>query len=351
MNRYTTPLFFFLLLCQGVHAQLIDKTVATVKLEKTEVISLSQFKQKVEEVEKQNRAALSLEDKKKLLDLMISEILINQASAKENIASSQAEIDARIKVAKQSGGMQMNLNRELTDAELKSLVQQSGFGWEEYLKQLQKAIIQQKFVMLKKKPFFDTIKEPSAEEIEDVYQSNKTTFVAPDIVRFKHIFFDTRNLNSKEEKDKARNRAEEVYRELRNGASFDELVVKYSDDKSSRYKGGDFGYLFRDDKAKKQLLGKDFFEAPFLMKVGEISEVLQSNIGYHIIKISENMPFKVLGLNDPIPPLNKTTVKDEIKDQLLQRKQAELYQKAVLEVIDELKKKAEIKTFENNLTW
>ena len=269
----------------------------------------------------------------------------------ENITVSQGEIDSRIALARQTGGMGLNLNRELTEQEFKQLLQQSGLTWEEYVDQLKKALLQQKYVMEKKRALFEKIARPSESEIEDFYQANKTAFVAPDMVRFKHIYIDTRNLTSADEKNKARSRAEEIARELQNGAAFDDLVVKYSDDKNSRYKGGDFGYLRRDDQARRQLLGKDFFEAPFKMNVGEISGVLQSNIGFHIIRVTEKIPFRLLSLDDPIPPQNNSTVRDQISAQLLQQKQAEFYQQALLDLLDELKKKAEIRIFEENLSW
>jgi peptidyl-prolyl cis-trans isomerase SurA len=351
MKRFLSV--FLLLLCATpvMFAQIIDKPVATVKLTKVEVISAKQFRQRIEALEARTGQVISLDDRKKLLDLLVSEILINQAAAKEGVTVSQAELDARIQLAKQSGGAGLNLNRELTDAEFRALLQQNGMDWDEYQTQLREAVVQQKYVMQKKKPFFDKIAPPTAAEIEDFYETNKAAFVAPDMVRFQHIFIDTRNLPSKEEKDKARQRAEEVYRELQSGASFADLVVKYSDDRNSRYKGGDFGYLRRDDQARKQLLGREFFEAPFKMKVGEVSGVLASNIGFHIIKVTEKIPFKLLGLDDPIPPQNSSTVREQISAQLLQRKQGEYYQQALMDLIDEVKKKADIKIFEENLTW
>ncbi len=351
MKRFLLLIVVFLFASTAGFAQLIDKPVATVKLSKLEVISVKQFRQQIEGFEERTNNKLSTDDRRKLLDLMISEILINQAAAMENLTVTQVEIDARIEVARKTGGLGLNLNRELTDQEFRSLLQQSGLTWEAYLNELKKAILQQKYVMQKKKPFFDKIAPPDEAEIQEFYEENKTVFVAPDMVRFKHIYIDTRNLASKDEKDKARERAEEIYQELRNGASFDDLVVKYSDDRSSRYKGGDFGYLRRDDQARKQLLGKDFFEAPFKLSVGQVSNVLQSNIGFHIIKVTEKIPFRLLGLDDPIPPQNEATVRDQISAQLLQRKQAEYYQQALLDLLDELKKKAEIKIFEENLSW
>ncbi len=341
----------FLLVTAAAFADVIDKPVATVKLTRLEAITVKQFRQRVETLESRAQNSLTLDDRKKLLDMLIADILIKQATEKEGIAVTQQEITARIEQAKKSGGLSLNLNRDLTDAELKSLMQQSGITWEEYTDQLQKALLQQKYVLQKKKSIFDSVGQPSETEIVDFYETNKTAFVAPDMVRFKHIFIDTRNLSSKEEVQKARDRAEEINRELKNGAAFDDLVVKYSDDKTSRYKGGDFGYLRRDDQGRKQLLGKDFFDTPFKMKDGEVSGVLQSNIGLHIIKITEKIPFRLLALDDPIPPQNTSTVRQEISVQLVMRKQSEIYQKVLTDLLGELKKKAEIKVFEENLSW
>jgi len=351
MKRNAIVTVLLLLAVGLLAADVIDKPVATVKLVRLEAITAKQFRQKVEMLEERSKSTLSLEDRKKLLDLLVGEILVKQAAAQESIAVSQAELAARMEQAKKSGGLSLNLNRDLTDAEFKSLVQQSGISWEEYTDQLQKALLQQKYVMQKKKAVFDTVGQPAEADILDFYESNKTAFVAPDMVRFKHIYIDTRNLADKQEKDKARERAEEISRELKNGAAFDELVLKYSDDKTSRYKGGDFGYLRRDDQARKQLLGKDFFDAPFRMKVNESSGVLQSNIGYHVIRITEKNPFRLLALEDPIPPQNSSTVRQEIGAQLMLKKQADIYQQVLQDLLAELKKKAEIKKFEDNLTW
>lgn len=329
----------------------IDKPAATVRLEKQEVVTVKQLKQQVQALETRSRSTLSADERRKLLDLMVSEILINQAAAKDNIAVSEAEVNTRITLAKQSGGLSLNLNRELTDEEFRSVLEKSGLSWQEYADQLRKALIQQKYVMKQKRSLLENISPPSESDIIEFYESNKTLFVSPDMVRFKHIFIDTRQLSSQPEKDQAKTKIEKIARELQSGTPFEDLVIKYSEDKTSRYTGGDFGYLRRDDAARKQLLGKDFFEAPFRMKDGEVSQTLRSNIGYHLIKVVERIPFKLLALDDKIPPQNAGTVRDEIRAQLLQRKQAEYFQRALNEVLDELKKKAEIKIFDQNLIW
>ena len=81
-------------------AQLIDKPVATVKLSKFEVISIQQFRSRIEDLEARTKNKLSVEDRRKLLDLMISDKLISQAAAMENITVTQSELDSRIALAR-----------------------------------------------------------------------------------------------------------------------------------------------------------------------------------------------------------------------------------------------------------
>lgn len=351
MKIKITVLILLVFFSAALSAQTIDKPAATVKLYKLEVVSATQFASKVKSFELQAKRKLTAAEKQKLLDTMIGEILISQAAEKEHINVTDAEIQARLDLAKKTGGVGLRLNRPLTDQELKTLVRQSGISWDLYKKEIRKVVLEQKYIMMKKRKMFTGIKEPTNQEIQDFYDENKTLFVSPEMVRFQHIFIDTRSLKSSTERDKARERAEEVSKELRNGASFDDLVVKFSDDKASRYSGGDFGYLRRDDAARKQLLGKNFFDSVFKMKTGQISGVLESNIGFHIVRIVKIIPFKVLKLSDKVPPQNKVTVKQQIKSTLYQNKQARVFQQALYAVINDLKKKAEIKIFKKNIAW
>ncbi len=353
MKRFLLALvtIFFLFVVSSVFGDVIDKPAATVRLEKLQVISVKQLNNAIKGYEAKAKRPLTTGEKKEILDGMIGEILLQQAAEKAHITVTEAEINERINLAKRTGGVGLRLNRALTDAELRSLVKQTGLSWEGYKKQLRRVILEQKYIMQEKKDFFAKIKQPTDSEIEEFYEENKTLFVSPEMVRFKHIFIDTRNLKSSAERDKAKQRAYEIYKELENGGSFDDLVLKYSDDKASRYNGGDFGYLRRDDLARKQLLGKDFFDTAFKLKVGEISGVIHSNVGYHIIKVVQKIPFKVLGLHDKIPPQNKVTVYQQIKSTLYQQKQSEAFQQAMMDIIKALKKKAQIKIFDKNLPW
>jgi parvulin-like peptidyl-prolyl isomerase len=82
-------------------------------------------------------------------------------------------------------------------------------------------------------------------------------------------------------KAEARKRAEEVLAKLKAGANFDELVKEYTDEPGGVDRGGDLGIFDRTQMVKA------FSEAAFALKVGELSGVVETQFGYHIIKRTE----------------------------------------------------------------
>jgi peptidyl-prolyl cis-trans isomerase SurA len=81
----------------------------------------------------------------------------------------------------------------------------------------------------------------------------------------------------------AKIKAESVLAELNAGASFEELVEKYSDDPGSKEKGGDLGYF------ERRMMVKEFDEVAFKMDIGEIAGPVQTNFGYHLIKLTDKL--------------------------------------------------------------
>jgi peptidyl-prolyl cis-trans isomerase SurA len=73
--------------------------------------------------------------------------------------------------------------------------------------------------------------------------------------------------------------------ELKAGVPFDSLVLKYSDDTGTKNKSGDLGFF------ERRMMVKEFDEAAFKMEIGEISEPIQTNFGYHIIKLTDKMGY------------------------------------------------------------
>ncbi len=99
-------------------------------------------------------------------------------------------------------------------------------------------------------------------------------------VRASYILIDTTKLKTAAELENAKQKIEEVKKEIDNGVDFAETARKYSTCPSAE-NGGDIGFFQRNGS-----LVEEFAEAAFLMEVGEISEPVKTPFGYHIIKVT-----------------------------------------------------------------
>jgi peptidyl-prolyl cis-trans isomerase SurA len=346
---------FFLLTALGLQAQAIDKTVATVRLNKTEAITLRQLQKRYELYERQievlTRLGISTPKKTpdQILDDLIAEKLILQAAENERIDITQQELDRFIQQSKRE--LQAQLKRMPTDQEFQEIVErETGLTYPEWIQQKKNEMLFQKYVTQTRQDLLQKpVAEPTAEEIETVYQANKMSFVTPDMVRLKQIYIDTRGLSSKEDLEDARRRAEEASRRLQNGEKFEDLVFEVSEDPESKSRAGDWGVLDRENKNARIFLGSEFFEALFRLSEGGTSGVLRSNVGYHIVRVIEKIDMRILKLDDRVPPDYNISVREQIRVKLLQDKQAKYSQQVLLDLIEELKKKADIRYLMKNI--
>lgn len=102
-------------------------------------------------------------------------------------------------------------------------------------------------------------------------------------IKASHILITYQNAEGKIDSAAAKATADSILAELKAGSSFEDMVKKYSDDTGTKDKGGDLGYF------ERRMMTKEFDEAAFNMDVGEISNVIQTNFGYHIIKLTDKM--------------------------------------------------------------
>jgi len=84
----------------------------------------------------------------------------------------------------------------------------------------------------------------------------------------------------------------DIKAQLTKGADFAELAAKYSDDPGSKAKGGDLGYFAKGDMVP------EFEKAAFSLNVGQISEPVQTDFGWHIIKVEEKRAGKRVTFED-----------------------------------------------------
>ncbi len=104
-------------------------------------------------------------------------------------------------------------------------------------------------------------------------------------IRASHILVDFYNDAGDVDSVAARQRIDSVIMRLKNGEDFALLAKEYSDDAGSKENGGDLNYFER-----RQMV-KEFDEAAFNLKVGEISPVVTTSYGYHIIKVTDRKPY------------------------------------------------------------
>jgi len=184
---------------------------------------------------------------------------------------------------------------------------------EEKLQELKKRLIVESF--LKKK--VESEAKISDDDLKKFYDQNLEKFKTGEQIRASHILVKT----EKEAKD--------LLAQIKGGANFEELAKKSSVD-SSAAKGGDLGWF------GKGTMVPAFEKAVLSLKEGQISDVVKSDFGFHIIKLTGKRAAGVRPFDE---------VKDQIKGALMPSKQQEIFQK----IKDELKKSAKINVKEDVL--
>ncbi len=148
--------------------------------------------------------------------------------------------------------------------------------------ELQKSI---KIDRMKRKKFQGGIKV-SDKEVKEFYKIYKDSLPdQSDEYELAHIILSRKV--SEAEKTAAKNIALELLDSVKQGLDFSELAKKYSGDSMSAIQGGDLGY------AKKGTFVKEFEEAVYSLKPGEVSDIVETEYGYHIIKLNEKQGDKV----------------------------------------------------------
>lgn len=157
-------------------------------------------------------------------------------------------------------------------------------------------------------------------EIEEYYEYNKISFKEPKKVKARHILFKVGDKATEEEEKQVRDRAKSVLEMAKQGKDFAELALNYSED-MTKGKGGDLGYF------GPGTMTKPFEDAAFALDVGQISDLVRSSFGYHIIKVEDKKEERIKALEE---------VKEEIRRLLVKGAAAEKAHEKGLSVIDQM---------------
>ena len=173
------------------------------------------------------------------------------------------------------------------------------------------------------------------EDLRKYYSENASRYAVAEERRASHILIKADKGAAKAERDKAKARAEELLVQLRkNPAAFAELARKNSQDEGSAANGGDLDYFGRG------AMVKPFEDAAFALKSGEISNVVESDFGFHIIQLTG-----VRGGDTKSFESVRAQIEQEVRKQLAQKRFTELAEQfgnTVYEQADSLKPAAEL---------
>jgi peptidyl-prolyl cis-trans isomerase C len=161
----------------------------------------------------------------------------------------------------------------------------------------------------------------SEETMKSYYESHKDEFKAPEMVKARHILIKADQSVSDEDKKNAKAKAENILNKIKSGEDFAKLASEHSDDPGSKQKGGELGFFPRGRMVKP------FEDAAFALKAGEISRIVETQFGYHIIKVEERK-------DEAIEPYN------DVKERLSQKLTQEQTKTRVTEFIDKAMKDA-----------
>ena len=171
----------------------------------------------------------------------------------------------------------------------------------------------------------------SEDDVKSYYDTHQDEFKTPEMVKAQHILIKVDKSASEEDKKQARKKAEDILDKIKAGEDFAKLASEFSDDPGSKSKGGELGFFARGRMVKS------FEDAAFALKPGEVSGIVESPFGYHIIKVEER--------NDAgVEPYD--TAKDKIKQKLVQ----ERAKTTVTEFIDKTMKDANVEIHPELLT-
>ncbi len=259
---------------------------------------------------------------KNILQTIVRQELIRSYIAEKKIAVDDQEVnkmfEQRKSFFKKPGDFEAYLKRSgLTEQELK--------------KSLKYSLLTQK---LFEEYVFKEIKIDEA-AIKAYFEKNSKKYVQEEQVKASHILVKVPAKATEKEKAEKRKKIEAILAKVKKGEDFEKLAKENSECPSSS-RGGDLGFF------GAHRMVKPFSEAAFALKDGAVSDVVETQFGYHIIKRTAHKAAKKLGLNDEISNFRgKKLVKDQIKETL---EQGQKRQKAK-DFYEQLKKQYHVELF------
>jgi peptidyl-prolyl cis-trans isomerase C len=165
---------------------------------------------------------------------------------------------------------------------------------------------------------------PTDEDLRKHYEENASEFEKPETRTLSHILIGTKEGDTDEAKAAAKKKCEGLLEKVKGGGDFAALAKEFSDCPSGKQSGGSLG-----DYPKDGPLVKEFLDAAFKLEAGAVSDVVQTEFGYHLIRV------------DAIQPAGKTPF-EKVKDDLAKEMSGPKVNDAVMKALEEARKAANV---------
>lgn len=249
------------------------------------------------------------EVKKKLLDELIDREVLCQEAHRLNIQIEDADVNNQIDALKKKFPSEQEFKGALTkmnitEADLKAQYREA--------MAVRKMIEQEVGGKISINP----------EQTKKFYDENPDYFKLPEMVRASHILVKVDAKAEEAEKTKAREKIAELQKRVQKGEDF-AAIAKEASDCPSKEKGGDLDFF-----QKGQMVGP-FEDAAFALKVGAVSDIVETQFGYHLIKVTEKKEPGMMAY-------------DEIKEKIAAHLKQEQLGQDIGKYVEQLRSKAKI---------
>jgi parvulin-like peptidyl-prolyl isomerase len=245
-----------------------------------------------------------------VLEKLIEEKLIDQEVKKAGIRIPSREIETTLEEVKRRNAA--------TQEELEKALAVEGVTLETYKKQIEKALQRKKLINWSVK--IET--KIGEKELRDFYQKNLVRYRPNESYRPSHILFVVPKGATPEEIREIRKKCQTVLEKIKEGKDFGEMALLYSEDASNKDRG-DLGYF------KKGELVPTFEREALRLKIGEVSGIVRTDFGFHIVKLLDRKGME---------PLPFEEVKERVQADYFERE----YEKAFKQYLSTLKEKSVI---------
>jgi len=156
-------------------------------------------------------------------------------------------------------------------------------------------------------------------DLKKYYQEHEKDFLLPEQIKVRHILIASLKEAAPEDREKARTRAEAVLQRLNKGEDFAKLAIEVSEDQISAPKGGEL-----DPITLGKTNSEEFEKAAFALKPGQVSGIVATSYGFHIIKMEERQEKRTAPFAEARDYINS-----RLKSELEQKKAREFVEQAV----------------------